>query len=118
MCAETIRQEPKVEKPTVAREMQPNSRRGAMMMALAAPLSMNAARAASPADATVSSLLQRTEQQAAAFVSGDMTRWLKLIRLSDDFTLMQPFGGPASHGFDSSPEGLSKLAKAFRNGEA
>ena len=31
---------------------------------------------------------------------------------------MQPFGGPASRGFDASPERLAQLAKYFRNGDA
>ena len=30
---------------------------------------------------------------------------------------MQPFGGPASHGFDASPERLARLAQYFRNGD-
>jgi ketosteroid isomerase-like protein len=41
-----------------------------------------------------------------------------MTRLSDDFTLMQPFGGPASHGFDGSAAHLAKLARSFRNGDA
>lgn len=34
-----------------------------------------------------------------------------------DFTLMQPFGGPASHGFNASPERLAELSRFFKNGE-
>jgi ketosteroid isomerase-like protein len=49
-------------------------------------------------------------------MQGDMNRWAALIRLADDFTLMQPFGGPASHGFDGSPEHLAELAAYFQNG--
>jgi len=30
---------------------------------------------------------------------------------------MQPFGGPASHGFNASPERLAELARVFKNGE-
>lgn len=63
-------------------------------------------------------LVRRTEQQAQTFVAGDMQAWIKLIRLSDDFTLMQPFGGPTSHGFDQSPKRLEQLAAYFRNGKA
>ena len=64
----------------------------------------------------VAQLVLRTEEQAEAFMRGDMTRWAALARLADDFTLMQPFGGPASHGFDDSPEHLAELAGYFRNG--
>jgi ketosteroid isomerase-like protein len=92
------------------------SRRAAMTMALAAPLSMRAAQATPAAESVLSDIIQRTEEQAAAFMAGDMMRWASLIRLDDDFTLMQPFGGPASHGFDDSPERLAELARFFRNG--
>lgn len=47
---------------------------------------------------------------------GDMDRWARLARLAPDFTLMQPFGGPASHGFDASPKRLADLSRYFRNG--
>ena len=63
-------------------------------------------------------LIQRTEAQAVAFMRGEMEQWFRMIRVADDFTLMQPFGGPPSHGFDASPERLTQLAKYFRNGDA
>jgi ketosteroid isomerase-like protein len=47
-----------------------------------------------------------------------MQHWLDMIMLSDDFTLMQPFGGNTTHGFDSSPEYLASLSSKFRNGDA
>jgi ketosteroid isomerase-like protein len=47
-----------------------------------------------------------------------MERWYDLIRLADDFTLMAPFGGGPSRGFDGSPEHLARLAQLFRNGGA
>ena len=49
---------------------------------------------------------------------GEMDRWAKMTRIAPDFTLMQPFGGPASHGFDTSPKRLAELAQYFRNGRA
>lgn len=67
---------------------------------------------------TVATLIKRTEEQARAFNSGDMTRWHGMILLSGDFTLMQPFGGAASHGFDGSPEHIARLSRLFRNGDA
>jgi ketosteroid isomerase-like protein len=91
-----------------------------MTLALAAPLSIRAAHASSDSgadeDAVLAGIIRRTEEQAEAFMQGDMTRWAALIRLSHDFTLMQPFGGPASHGFDDSPEHLAELADYFQNG--
>lgn len=89
-----------------------------MMVALAAPLSVKAALADEIAESPLDAVIRRTEEQAQAFTSGDMTRWAALIQLADDFTLMQPFGGPVSHGFDDSPEHLAVLARYFRNGGA
>lgn len=87
-----------------------------MAMAIAASVTVRTAHAGPPSDAVLADIIQRTDEQTAAFMAGDMTRWASLIRLDDDFTLMQPFGGPASHGFDDSPKRLADLASFFRNG--
>lgn len=68
--------------------------------------------------ATLDALIQRTEDQARAFNAGKMETWFRLVRLADDFTLMQPFGGPVSHGFDGSTERLERMSTLFRNGDA
>jgi ketosteroid isomerase-like protein len=80
---------------------------------LAAPLS---AEAAVDVDATAR-LTARAAEKNAAFMRGDMARWSSLVRIAPDFTLMQPFGGPVSHGFDTSPEHLAQMARYFRNGK-
>ena len=98
------------------------SRRAAMTAALTASLSFRPsgclANSAAGAGQPPVELIQRTEAQAVAFMRGEMEQWSRMIRIADDFTLMQPFGGPASHGFDSSPGNLAKLAGYFRNGDA
>jgi ketosteroid isomerase-like protein len=48
---------------------------------------------------------------------GDMERWSNLVRIAPDFTLMQPFGGPASRGFDKSAKRLAEMSRYFRNGK-
>ena len=65
----------------------------------------------------VAELVKRAAEKNAAFMRGDMDRWSGLAHIAPDFTLMQPFGGPASHGFDASPERLAELARFFKNGE-
>jgi hypothetical protein len=84
------------------------SRRRAMVAAVAIPLSSRSSQSlADPniiAGETLVNLIQRTEAQASAFMRGDMEQWSGSVRIADDFTLMQPFGGEASHGFDSSHE--------------
>ncbi|MBY4895844.1 DUF4440 domain-containing protein [Cupriavidus sp. AU9028] len=72
----------------------------------------------SPSTSTLSSLIQRTQDQARAFNAGHMDRWFRMIRLADDFTLMQPFGGAATHGFHATPERLARMSSLFRNGDA
>ena len=62
----------------------------------------------------IAELIKGAEEKNAAFMRGDMDRWSKLTRIASDFTLMQPFGGPASHGFDTSPKRLAELAQYFR----
>lgn len=91
---------------------EPTTRRAALA-ALALPL---AAEAAPVGDATAE-LIALAAEKNAAFMRGDMQHWSKLVRIAPDFTLMQPFGGPASHGFDTSPQHLAEVGRYFRNGK-
>jgi ketosteroid isomerase-like protein len=107
---------------TAASSSAAMSRRTAIAAALTLPLSSRPSKSlADPitvAGETPVDLIQLTEARSAAFMRGEMERWSRMIRFSDDFTLMQPFGGPASHGFNSSPERLTQLASYFKNGDA
>lgn len=92
------------------------SRRVALAFGIASPL-CGPARAQAQSD--VEHLRQRADDANQAFIRGDMRRWYALVSpIAEDFTLMQPFGGPASHGFDASDEKLDRMAAYFRNGEA
>jgi ketosteroid isomerase-like protein len=95
-------------------------RRLALKAALAMPLSASAAQEPRSAvsEQELVDLVRKTEARASAFMRGDMDKWAGLTRIADDFTLMQPFGGEASRGFDMSPERLARLASYFRNGDA
>ena len=92
----------------------------ALKAALAMPLSASAAQGqmSASSEQELADLVRKTEARASAFMRGDMDKWASLTRIADDFTLMQPFGGEASRGFDMSPERLAKLASYFRNGDA
>lgn len=85
--------------------------------AVAATLAMPFATGTALADDAVQELCRRAAEKNAAFMRGDMAAWLDVVRLAPDFTLMQPFGGPASHGFNPSPERLAELSRYFQNGE-
>lgn len=84
-----------------------------------ASLSLAARRSLGPAAAgeEVAQLVERAAEKNAAFMRGDMDRWFSLARIAPDFTLMQPFGGPASHGFHASPQRLAELAQFFKSGK-
>jgi ketosteroid isomerase-like protein len=66
----------------------------------------------------VAELVRRSERAAAALIRGDIKAYLELIRHADDYTLMQPFGGSPTRGFDRRPEKLSALARFFQGGES
>lgn len=89
-----------------------------LLMALLLPFSGKAAQAAGPAPDIVAQLVARSLRQAQLFNAGRMDEWYRHVGLSDDFTLMQPFGGPTSHGFAATPDKIAELARNFRNGTA
>lgn len=61
-------------------------------------------------------LVKRSELQANLFDNGEVEEWWAMVGLSPDFSLFEPFGGFARHGFDPTPEHLAALAANFRNG--
>jgi ketosteroid isomerase-like protein len=111
------------------REPSPSfSRRVAMTAAIALPL-------AAPAGADERDLLtgtaigpvirrapaelvRRSQEAVRAFMRGDVPAYLSFIDVADDFTLMQPFGGEVSRGFNRSPEWAKGIAEYFKDGEA
>ena len=64
----------------------------------------------------VSLLIQRASQANAALVRADVDGYLDLIAHADDYTLMAPFGGAATRGFDMSSEHKAALAGFFKSG--
>ena len=69
-------------------------------------------------DEDLADLVRRTAEAASALIRGDVRRYLALVRHADDFTLMDPFGGEPSRGFDASAEHLASLERFFQGGEA
>lgn len=102
------------------------SRRVAMVGAITWPYAAEAATGAglgggsagNESARAVGELVRRTEQAAVALIRGDINAYLELIHHADDYTLMQPFGGPPTRGFDRRPEKLSTLARFFHGGES
>ena len=63
-------------------------------------------------------LVRRTEEAASALIRGDIRAYITLLPHADNFTLMGPFGGEPTRGFDPSSESLEALERFFRGGEA
>jgi ketosteroid isomerase-like protein len=90
-----------------------------MSIAAAAPWLTNLAEESRPgaaADPVIGELLRLSEQANAAFMRGDMDAYRALVTLSDDFTLMSPFGGTPTHRGDIKEESWTAMARAFQNG--
>ena len=64
----------------------------------------------------VADLVRKTEEANQALVRGDIDTYVKLTRHSKDYTLMNPFGGAPTIGFDDTPDRRAGMAKFFRSG--
>lgn len=66
-------------------------------------------------DDIMAELILKSGQANAALIRGDVDTYLGLITLSDDFTLMSPFGGTPSRGAYSR-ERWEEIGRFFKNG--
>ena len=69
-------------------------------------------------DEELAELVRRTAEAASALIRGDIRTYITLIPHADDYTLMDPFGGEPTRGFDASSESLEALERFFQGGEA
>lgn len=67
-------------------------------------------------DQVLADLIERSALANAALMRGDIKRYCDLITLTDDFTLMSPFGGTPTHGTEYTPERMEAMGRFFRNG--
>jgi hypothetical protein len=67
-------------------------------------------------DKDVANLTRRTAEANAALVRGDIDGYLALIEHAKDYTLMAPFGGATTRGFDTSSEHRAAMARFFKSG--
>jgi ketosteroid isomerase-like protein len=68
------------------------------------------------ADEEVATLTRQTAEANAALMRGDIAQYRALITLTDDFTLMSPFGGTPTRGVDMTSERWEAMGRFFRNG--
>ena len=67
-------------------------------------------------DPEVAALVRRSADANQALVRGDIDAYLSLIRHAKDYTLMNPFGGAPSRGFEDTPQRRAGMKKFFRGG--
>jgi ketosteroid isomerase-like protein len=67
-------------------------------------------------DKDITNLTRRTAEANAALVNGDIDGYLALIEHAKDYTLMAPFGGAPTRGFDTSSEHRAAMARVFKSG--
>ena len=85
---------------------------GALTGLLAA---MGLAVGASP-NKDVDGLVRVTEEANQALVRGDIDTYVKLTKHAKDYSLMNPFGGTPTMGFDDTPDRRAGMKKFFRSG--
>ncbi len=66
-----------------------------------------------PSAAEIADLVRRATQGNDAFMNGKMDQWLALTPHSPDYSLMSPFGGWSTNGFNASPERLAAMSRHF-----
>ena len=70
----------------------------------------------SPTDQTIAELVSRSAEANNALMRGDIAAYRALITLTDDFTLMAPFGGTPTRGSDMTDEHWEAMGRFFSNG--
>lgn len=68
-------------------------------------------------DEELAELVRRTEDATAAWMRGDMERYLELTPHMQGFTLMNPFGGAPAR-YEDRAESIRAAAGYFKGGEA
>ena len=69
-------------------------------------------------ESDIADLVANVEEAADALMAGDVDRYIAFIHHAEDYTLLNPAGGPARRGFDESPESRRAMAQMFQSGSA
>ena len=69
-------------------------------------------------DQQVADLINRVAEAASAIISGNIRRYIELVKHAEDYTLMAPLGGDTRRGFDGSDEAIEAMENYFQGGEA
>jgi ketosteroid isomerase-like protein len=69
-------------------------------------------------EADLAELVERMDEAAGAFITGDIDHYLSLFDHADDYTLMGPTGGETVRGFEDTEERRAGFRSFFTAGEA
>lgn len=94
----------------------PASRRSILAAAGAALTSLDVPAADTGVDDTIAKLIELSEMSNRLLMQGDIAEYRKLISLTDDFTIMAPFGGKPSRRADLTDERMNAMGRFFKNG--
>lgn len=92
------------------------SRRSVLAAAGASFVCVELAQAASLENGELAVLVQKSFESNAALMRGDIARYRKLVTLTDDFTLMSPFGGKPTHGSEMTSDRWEAMGRFFKRG--
>lgn len=92
----------------------PSTRRSILAAAGAALTSLDVT--ATTVDDSIDTLIKLSEESNATLMRGDIEKYRALISLTDDFTLMAPFGGKPTHRADLTDERMNAMGRFFKNG--
>src|SRR4030095_9881193 len=68
---------------------------------------------AQSSEQVVSQIVQRSMKANSALMRGDSTRYFELVAITDDFTLMSPFGGAPSRAFEYTADRIETMGRFF-----
>jgi ketosteroid isomerase-like protein len=89
---------------------------GLASLEIAGATSVSAQTGSVVVDKQVAELVQRSAESNSALMRGDIDRYLALITVTSDFTLMSPFGGAPTHGSALTNERMQAMGRFFKNG--
>jgi ketosteroid isomerase-like protein len=69
-------------------------------------------------ESDLAALVERMDEAAKAYIRGDIDHYLSLFDVPADFSLMPPYGGETTHGFEYTEEGKEQTRQFFASGEA
>lgn len=87
------------------------------ILAAAASLPLLTGAAAPTEESVIPELFELSRASNAALMKGEIDKYQSILKFSDDFLLMSPFGGTPTHARDITPETIARMGRFFRNGD-